>query len=222
MNAKPNRTAADLRGGASGAPRPGGRAAARDRLTTDRGAARDRSATDRAAQRPAGTGPAQEYATRGTAALAPQRAQERPGGRLVPWLKVAPPMPVSVPRTPFILLLLLVVVGGVLGILLVNTKVNENAFQMQTLEREQEELDRQEQDLKQQIANYEAPNNLAAEARRLGLVPADSPAFIRLPDGRIIGVPRPAGGEPSITSGDDAATGTGTGTGTGGERPAGG
>jgi cell division protein FtsB len=141
--------------------------------------------------------------------LAAQPADRAPDGggrqRAVPWLKVAPPMPVSVPRAPFILLLLFVVVGGVLGILLVNTKVNENAFQLKDLERQQAALDRQEQDLKKQIAEYEAPNNLAAQARRLGLVPADSPAFIRLPDGRVIGVPRPAGGQPSIASGADAS-----------------
>jgi hypothetical protein len=119
----------------------------------------------------------------------------------VPWLKVAPPMPVSVPRAPFVMLLLLVVVGGVLGILMVNTKINENAFTLKNLEQEQAALDRQEQGLKKQIADYESPGNLAAAARRLGLVPAGSPAFIRLPDGRVIGVPQPAGGAPSITSG---------------------
>lgn len=165
------------------APRPlGGRAAAR------------RASAERA------------YPTQGSAALAArpltEPGPERPARRGVPWLKVTPPAPVSVPRAPFIVLLLLVVVSGVLGILLINTKVNENAFELKNLEREQAALDRQEQDLKQRIADYEAPGNLAAQARRLGLVPAEAPAFIRLPDGRIIGVPRPAGGEPSITSGE--------------------
>jgi hypothetical protein len=96
----------------------------------------------------------------------------------------------------------------VLGILMVNTKINENAFQIKDLNRQQAALDRQEQDLNKQIADYESPNNLAAAARRLGLVPAGSPAFIRLPDGRIIGVPRPAGGSPSVASAaEDPPTG---------------
>jgi cell division protein FtsB len=191
MNAKPKRAAAELRERAQGAPRPGGRAAAHT----------GRSGQAARAER--------AYPTQGNAALAPQDTSpvpDRPTDRL-PWLKVAPPMPVSVPRAPFILLLLFVVVGGVLGILLVNTKINENAFQLKDLQRQQAALDRQEQDLHKKIADYESPNNLAAAARRLGLVPAGSPAFIRLPDGRVIGVPRPAGGAPSLASGEDRATG---------------
>ena len=191
MSAKPKRAAAELRDRAQGAPRPGGRAAART------GSAGRAVRAERA------------YPTQGNAALAPQETQrlaDRPTER-VPWLKVAPPMPVSVPRAPFILLLLFVVVGGVLGILLVNTKINENAFQLKDLQRQQAALDRQEQDLHKKIADYESPNNLAAAARRLGLVPAGSPAFIRLPDGRVIGVPPPAGGEPSVASGSERGAG---------------
>jgi len=181
------------------APRSGGRAVARESAAVD--STRQHGATQEHE--------AQQYGTQGSAALAPEaRPPDQPkAGRGVPWLKVAPPVPVSVPRAPFVALLLLVVVGGVLGILLVNTKINENAFQLRNLEQEQSALDRQEQDLKQRIANYESPNNLAAQARRLGLVPAESPAFIRLPDGRLIGVPQPAGGEPSITSEDQQAAG---------------
>jgi hypothetical protein len=99
-----------------------------------------------------------------------------------------------------VLLVLAVVVGGVLGILLVNTKINENAFRLQRLQQQQAALDLREQQLEQQIAEYSSPGNLAAQARKLGLVPAGTPAFIRLPDGRVIGVPQPAGGRPSITS----------------------
>jgi hypothetical protein len=189
MSAKPKRAAAESRERAQGAPRPGGRAAARTGRSGQAGAER-------------------AYPTQGNAALAPQdmsHVPDRP--ERLPWLKVAPPVPVSVPRAPFILLLLFVVVGGVLGILLVNTKINENAFQLKDLQRQQAALDRQEQDLHKKIADYESPNNLAAAARRLGLVPAGSPAFIRLPDGRVIGVPRPAGGSPSLASGEDRATG---------------
>ncbi|NUO56694.1 MAG: hypothetical protein HOV78_08520 [Hamadaea sp.] len=90
--------------------------------------------------------------------------------------------------------------AGVVGILALNQKINENAFKLDKLRAEQAQLDRQEQDLNQQIAAKEAPGNLAAQARKLGLVPAGAPAFIRLPDGRIVGVPQPANGEPAITS----------------------
>jgi hypothetical protein len=107
---------------------------------------------------------------------------------------VAPPTPVSLPRPAFLVLVVAIVVGGVLGVLLLNTKINENAFRLDDLRAGQAALDLQEQQLAQALAEKESPGNLAAEARRLGLVPAGTPAFIRLPDGRVVGVPRPAGG----------------------------
>ena len=146
------------------------------------------------------------YATQGSAALQQQPVQESvrvwdsSGEPSQPQLRVAPPAPVSVPRAPFIAMILVVVVGGVLGVLLVNTKINENAIRIGTLQQQQSTLDIQEQQLKKEIAQYEAPNNLAAQARKLGLVESGPPAFIRLPDGRVIGVPQPATGEPAITS----------------------
>ncbi|HEY3010147.1 MAG TPA: hypothetical protein VGJ63_19085 [Micromonosporaceae bacterium] len=144
-----------------------------------------------------------EYRTHGSTALQPEprltTSTERPATEPAR-LRVAPPAPVTVPHAPFVLLVLIVVVGGVLGILLVNTKINENAIRLQRLQQQQAGLDLREQRLRQQIAEYESPGNLAAHARELGLVPAGTPAFIRLPDGRVIGVPQPADGQPSITS----------------------
>jgi hypothetical protein len=113
---------------------------------------------------------------------------------------VAPPAPVAVPRAPFVLLVLVLVVGGVLGILLLNTKINENAFRLDDLHRQQAALQLKEQQLRGELAAKETAGNLEAEARRLGLVPAGTPAYLRLPDGRVIGVPQPATGQPSVTS----------------------
>lgn len=115
-------------------------------------------------------------------------------------LRVAPPLPVARPRVTFVALILVLVVGGMLGILVVNSKVNENAFRLERLQQQQSTLDIQQQELEQKIAEAEVPGNLAARARKLGLVDSGPPAFIRLPDGRVIGVPQPAGGEPAITS----------------------
>ena len=107
---------------------------------------------------------------------------------------VVPPLPVSAPRAPFVALVLSVVVVGVLGILVINTKINEGAFHLHDLKAQQGNLDQHEQRLQREIAERESPGNLAAAARQLGLVRADSPAFLRLPDGRQLGVPKPAAG----------------------------
>jgi hypothetical protein len=134
------------------------------------------------------------YPTAGNAALqpAPRAPQER-----APRLRVAPPAPVAAPRAPFVLLVLTLVVSGVIGVLVLNTKINENAFRLQELQRRQSALTAQEQQLAEDLAQKESPGSLAAAARRLGLVPAGTPAFIQLPDGRVLGVPQPAAGQPS-------------------------
>ncbi len=137
------------------------------------------------------------YPTKGATALVPEQVSAEPAG---PRLRAAPPVPVSVPRAPFVALVLTVVVAGVSGILVLNTKINENAFRLAYLQSNQTNLDRQEQRLNERLANQEAPNNLAAQAAKLGLVPAGTPAFIKLPDGRVLGVPRPATSTPSVTS----------------------
>ncbi|MDG4788770.1 hypothetical protein O7626_23070 [Micromonospora sp. WMMD1102] len=130
----------------------------------------------------------------------PEQAPESAAPARRSRLRVAPPRPVARPRVSFVALILVLVVGGMLGILVVNSKVNENAFRLERLQQQQSTLDIQEQELKQKIADAEVPGNLTARARKLGLVDSGPPAFIRLPDGRVIGVPQPAGGEPAITS----------------------
>lgn len=118
-------------------------------------------------------------------------------------LLLAPPTATSsAPRTPFVVLILGLVAGGLVTLLLLNTAVNENSFRLQALQKNQRTLDVKEQELKQKVDQLEAPGTLAAAARRLGLVPAGQPAFIRLPDGRILGVPTPAKGGDSDTPDD--------------------
>ncbi|WP_320067071.1 hypothetical protein [Micromonospora sp. RTGN7] len=142
---------------------------------------------------------AREFPTNGSAALRPAE-RARPAATPPPRLRVAPPPPVSVPRAPFAALIVVLVVGGVLGILLVNTKINENSFRLEKLQQQQAKLDVDEQQLKKEIADKKAPGNLTALARKLGMVESEQPAYIRLPDGRMIGVPQPANGQPSVTS----------------------
>ncbi|WBB75316.1 hypothetical protein O7602_07305 [Micromonospora sp. WMMD1128] len=166
------------------APRSGGRTTAQ-RTTRDTTTAGGREGT-----RARGT---RDYPTEGSAALRPAE-RSRTTAPAAPRLRVAPPPPIRVPRAPFVGLILVLVVGGVLGILAVNTKINENAFRLERLQQQQAKLDVDEQELKKEIADQEAPGNLTANARKLGLVESADPAYIRLPDGETIGVPHPAEG----------------------------
>jgi hypothetical protein len=129
-------------------------------------------------------------ATRGNTALAPSRQPD--STKTKPALRVAPPAPVSVPRAPFVALVLVVVIAGVLGILVLNTKINENAFTLNHLQDQQNHLDQQEQQLDQHLADLESPNSLRAAALRLGLIDSGTPAYLPLPNGQTVGVPQPA------------------------------
>jgi hypothetical protein len=148
------------------------------------------------------------FPTQGSAALQPTpEPRPEPAAKAAPRLRVAPPLPVMVPRAPFIVLVLLLVVGGVLGILVLNTKINENAFRLHDLRLRQTNLDQRQSELEQRLADYESPNNLAAAACKLGLVPAGTPAFIRLPDGKVIGTPQPASGDKCVSGRQPSGTG---------------
>ncbi|RIV38387.1 hypothetical protein [Micromonospora radicis] len=195
MNVDKRRDVADV---GQRAPRSGGRIAAeRARGTGDVNRRTDRvSRLEETRARGA-----REFPTQGSAALRPvERVAAEPQRAESPRLRVAPPPPVRVPRAPFAALVVVLVVGGVLGILAVNTKINENAFRLLELQEQQAKLDVEQQQLTKEIADAEAPGNLAAQARKLGLVESGEPALIRLPDGKLIGVPQPAGGQASITS----------------------
>lgn len=157
--------------------------------------------------------------TQGTAALKLDTAAAEPlratGAATAPRLRVAPPAPISAPRAPFIALVIALVIAGVIGILLINTETNLNSFEIRKLQDQQAALDTRQQQLENQLATYESVGNLDAAANRLGLVKG-VPAFIRLPDGKVIGVPRPGRGEVAVTAQnigaaarDDAVPGAG-------------
>ncbi|MEE3917914.1 hypothetical protein V2I01_02180 [Micromonospora sp. BRA006-A] len=103
------------------------------------------------------------------------------------------------PWPQFVALILVLVVGGVLGILAVNTKINENASKLEKLQQQQAKLDVDEQELRKEIAKQEAPGNLTANARRLGLVESEDPATSGCRTATHRGA-APAQGAPSVTS----------------------
>ncbi len=130
----------------------------------------------------------------GTAALAldvPGEAPGMPDAR--PRLWVAPPLPIRAPRVTFAASVIVVVLAGVLGILLINTKTMEQSFRLDALQKERAGLDTQQQELERQLIQVSGPGNLSAMARQQGLVPG-TPAMIRLPDGKIVRPPKPGKG----------------------------
>lgn len=98
-------------------------------------------------------------------------------------------------RTPFVLLVVVLLGSGLLGLLLLNASLNQGSFQVSRLEQRSTELEEEEQALQQEVASYSNPEALRERARELGLVPGGPPAFVA-PDGTVRGSPVPATGLP--------------------------
>ncbi|MFF8730832.1 septum formation initiator family protein [Streptomyces sp. NPDC015171] len=94
-------------------------------------------------------------------------------------------------RTPFVLLVVLLLGGGLIGLLVLNSALSEGSFQLADLQKRTKSLTDQEQALQRDIDAYSAPDALQRRARELGMVPGGDPAFLG-PDGTVKGVPSAA------------------------------
>jgi hypothetical protein len=112
---------------------------------------------------------------------------------------------------------------GLLVLLVLNTALAKGSFRAHELRIQTADLAQREQALRTEIQSASSAVALSKRAKKLGLVPATTPVFIRLSDGKILGTAYPAGlaldpatGEPQTTAGvlnppvsaatDDSAT----------------
>ncbi|MET9036196.1 septum formation initiator family protein [Streptomyces mirabilis] len=91
-------------------------------------------------------------------------------------------------RTPFVLLVVLLLGGGLIGLLVLNSALSEGSFHLADLQRDTKSLTDEEQALQRDVDTYSAPDALQRRARELGMVPGGDPAFLN-PDGSVKGVP---------------------------------
>ncbi|MFG2962492.1 MULTISPECIES: septum formation initiator family protein [unclassified Streptomyces] len=94
-------------------------------------------------------------------------------------------------RTPFVLLVVVLLGGGLIGLLVLNSALSEGSFRLDDLQKQTKNLTDEEQALQRDIDAYSAPDALQRRARELGMVPGGDPAFLG-PDGTVKGVPSPA------------------------------
>ncbi|MFD5714040.1 septum formation initiator family protein [Streptomyces pharetrae] len=112
-------------------------------------------------------------------------------GRAARLARLLPTAQGQAARTPFVLLVVLLLGGGLIGLLVLNSALSEGSFQLDDLQRETKNLTDEEQALQRDIDAYSAPDALQRRARELGMVPGGDPAFLN-PDGTVKGVPSPA------------------------------
>ncbi|THV38479.1 hypothetical protein [Glycomyces buryatensis] len=101
----------------------------------------------------------------------------------------AAPEPVEVPRPAFVGGIIALVVAGIVGLLLLNTVINEDAYHLQDLRSQAQDLDQSEQELDSELAELRSPNNLEVRASNFGMVRPDKVTFLYLPDGETVEVP---------------------------------
>lgn len=102
---------------------------------------------------------------------APSPPAQRTAARLLPRSRQR--------RAPFVLLLAVLLAGGLVGLLLLNTVIAQDAFALHRLDRTQSQLDDQEATLRARAEQLDDPAVLAQQARALGMVPAGDPSFLR-------------------------------------------
>ncbi|MEU3775276.1 hypothetical protein AB0F11_19065 [Streptomyces sp. NPDC032472] len=89
-------------------------------------------------------------------------------------------------RTPFVLLVVALLAGGLISLLLLNSALNQGSFQLARLKKETTALTDEEQALQRDVDAYSQPDALQRRAQELGMVPGGTPVFIG-PDGEVAG-----------------------------------
>ncbi len=133
----------------------------------------------RAVARPSAT-PAQHLVERG------------PRGATAAGLTLVPRRRRRAPRIPFVTLIGLVLLGGVIGLLLFNTSMQQSSFATTALEEQASTLTAREQTLEVELDELRDPQKVAERAVSLGMVLPPSSAVLHLPSGRVEGAPVPA------------------------------
>ena len=92
----------------------------------------------------------------------------------------------------FLALCVVLLLGGFVGVLMLNTAMAKGSYTMRDLQQRSDQLADTQDSLRQTLDGLSGPGPLAQRARALGMVPAATPAFLRLSDGKVLGVARKA------------------------------
>lgn len=117
-----------------------------------------------------------EQVVPGTPAPAPART-----------LRLVPRSRIPAARTPFVLLVVGLLVAWLLTLLALNTALAQMSFHAYDLAEDNRDLLVREQTLHQQVQDRTSPAALAAAALAQGMVPGEQPAFLDLGTGTVLG-----------------------------------
>lgn len=122
-----------------------------------------------------------------TALLAPKRkSDDRPPKR---GLRQVPIPQRRIGNVGFVIALAAFLALGMVGLLLLNTALQEQGFAVNDRQREATRLGYRVAALESEVTEARSSTRLAVEANKLGMVPNPYPVYLRLPDGSISGDP---------------------------------
>jgi len=86
----------------------------------------------------------------------------------------------------------MIAVGGIVGLLLFNTSMQQASFAATSLQKQADVLLARQQTLQMQLDQLRDPQVVALKAQRMGMVLPTSPAVLDLRTGRVLGTPTAA------------------------------
>ncbi|NYE38488.1 hypothetical protein F4692_003636 [Nocardioides cavernae] len=106
-------------------------------------------------------------------------------------LTVVPRVRTRAPRVPFMTLVSLVLLAGIVGLLLFNTSMQQASFTASSLEDQADTLAAREQTLRMELDELRNPQRVATEAQAMGMVIPSAPVFLDLETGKTVGARTP-------------------------------
>jgi cell division protein FtsB len=108
---------------------------------------------------------------------------------------------VAAPRTPFVLLAMALLAGGLVAALWLSTAAAGDSYRLEQARAQARGLSERAEQLRQEVASLQTAPELARRARDLGMVPTGDPArLVVQPDGtvQVVGTPVPATPPPPL------------------------
>jgi hypothetical protein len=143
-------------------------------------------------------------------------AVDFPRGAFAPTPQETAPRPVRAvpdaePRPRPKLAYAVVAIGGVLAMvvaqLLLGVGLSHGAYEISALQQQQQTLGWQQQSASDELLQVSSPQFIAANAQALGMVINGTPAYLRLSDGAVVGVPAAAVAETEVPVGPSTLVG---------------
>jgi hypothetical protein len=93
---------------------------------------------------------------------------------------------------PFLVVVSMLAVGGIVGLLLFNTSMQQASFAATDLQGQADALQAKQQSLQMDLDRLRDPQSIALKAQRMGMVLPTSPAVLDLRTGKVLGDPAAA------------------------------